>query len=142
MFFETSKIEDIYGIIQEILKRENQIGKINHTWVIAISTSNDILTIEDLNQDENKVENTRLTPQKVFRIAIMKDAHGIIVVTYHTTGSLKPSKTDRDLTHQLIQAGDIIGIQIIDHLLVNEAHFFSFKENGLIAPPSKNGSNK
>lgn len=45
------------------------------------------------------------------------------------TGSREPSQQDRDITHRLVTAGETLGIQVIDHVIVTEDNYYSFAEN-------------
>ena len=74
-------------------------------------------------------------PREVFKIAILSNAAGIIVAHNHPSGDTTPSKEDRSITETLNQAGQILGIAVLDHVIVgndeNDA-YYSFKEHGNI----------
>ena len=74
-------------------------------------------------------------PREVFKIAILANAAGIIVAHNHPSGDTTPSKEDRSITETLNQAGQILGIAVLDHVIVgndeNDA-YYSFKEHGNI----------
>ena len=59
-------------------------------------------------------------PREVFRGAIMDNAHSIICVHNHPSGSLEPSSADITVTKQLKEAGDIIGIGLLDHVIISK----------------------
>jgi DNA repair protein RadC len=71
-------------------------------------------------------------PREVFYKAIKDLATAIVVCHNHPSGSLEPSKMDLDLTNRLYEAGTIIGIQVLDHLIISKNGFFSFQQEGLI----------
>ncbi|MEI7603509.1 MAG: DNA repair protein RadC [bacterium] len=71
-------------------------------------------------------------PREVFEPAVSKLAVQIILAHNHPTGDVTPSDTDIETTNQLIQAGTILGIDIIDHIIVGENKYYSFKEQDLI----------
>ena len=50
----------------------------------------------------------------------------------HPSGSIKPSKEDKQITSRLIKCGEIIGIEVIDHIIIGDGTYFSFKENVII----------
>lgn len=67
-------------------------------------------------------------PREVFQPAITFSAASIILVHNHPSGDCQPSEDDLELTKKLIQAGEIIGIEILDHLVLSREIFLSFKE--------------
>jgi DNA repair protein RadC len=71
-------------------------------------------------------------PREVFESAIKNSAAQIILSHNHPSGEVKPSEEDIDLTKRLIKAGDILGIEVIDHVIVSNFDYFSMKENKVI----------
>ena len=67
-------------------------------------------------------------PREVFRPAIEHGAVAIIVAHNHPSGSLEPTQADLEITNQLRTAGDIMGIQLLDHLVINETSYKSIRE--------------
>lgn len=60
-------------------------------------------------------------PREVFKGAILANAHAIAVAHNHPSGDLTPSPEDRTITKQLIEAGEVMGIKLLDHIIVNTA---------------------
>ena len=72
-------------------------------------------------------------PREVFKAAILGNAAAIILFHNHPSGDPDPSREDRELTRRLIDAGRILGIDVLDHVVLgDEGQYFSFKERGLI----------
>jgi DNA repair protein RadC len=71
-------------------------------------------------------------PREVFADAITDRAASIICVHNHPSGSLDPSSQDIAITHQLRDAGSLLGIQLIDHIIVTKTGYLSMKERGLL----------
>jgi DNA repair protein RadC len=71
-------------------------------------------------------------PREVFADAITDRAASILCVHNHPSGSLEPSSQDIAITHQLRDAGALLGIQLLDHIIVTKAGFVSLKENGML----------
>lgn len=71
-------------------------------------------------------------PREVFRIAVSKPCCSIIVVHNHPSGDPNPSAEDRAITRQLKAAGEVIGIQVLDHVIVGDRRYVSFAEHGLL----------
>ena len=71
-------------------------------------------------------------PREVFRDAIREGGSGIIIAHNHPSGNPSPSRHDIETTRRLIEAGKIVGIPLIDHIIVADTSFYSMKENGYI----------
>jgi DNA repair protein RadC len=131
--------EDVYGIMQQILLRENRIGRIQeHFWIIGLDKSHKILFIELLALgNDNRVH---IKAPQVFRMAIYKNAPKVILVHNHPSGVLKPGEEDLKTTDRLLKAGEIIEIDVIDHLIISEKNYFGFNQAGLIEELRNNGA--
>jgi len=71
-------------------------------------------------------------PREVFEPAVKNLAAHIILAHNHPSGDPEPSEDDLDITKRLVESGKILGIEVIDHIIVAETGFLSFKERGLI----------
>ncbi|MBI4055922.1 MAG: DNA repair protein RadC [Elusimicrobia bacterium] len=71
-------------------------------------------------------------PREVFAPAVEHRAAAVVVAHNHPSGDPQPSSEDREVTSRLVQAGRLLGIDFLDHLVVTENSYFSFKEKGLI----------
>ena len=72
-------------------------------------------------------------PREVFRPAIVAGAAAVIISHNHPSGDITPSVEDKDATVRLRKAGELLGIALLDHLIINDSgDKFSFKEHGLI----------
>lgn len=71
-------------------------------------------------------------PREIFCEPLKERASGIIVCHNHPSGNFTPSVNDIAVTKQLEKAGDLLGIQLLDHLIVSTSGYYSFSENGLI----------
>lgn len=71
-------------------------------------------------------------PREVFHVAIARCAASIILAHNHPSGDVTPSRDDVDLTRRMVEAGRIIGIEILDHIILSESDFLSLKERGLM----------
>ena len=71
-------------------------------------------------------------PRELFEPAIRLHAASVIVAHNHPSGILTPSSEDREVTRRLQQAGQIVGIQIVDHVIVSESAFYSFEQKSLL----------
>jgi DNA repair protein RadC len=71
-------------------------------------------------------------PRDTFKAAIRESAAAVIFVHNHPSGDVKPSQEDILLTRRLVQAGEVLGIQVLDHIIVGDGCHFSFRDQGLI----------
>ena len=71
-------------------------------------------------------------PREVFRVGVAKCAASVILAHNHPSGDVSPSKDDIDLTHRLREAGLIMGIEVLDHIIIASADFVSLKETGIV----------
>jgi DNA repair protein RadC len=72
-------------------------------------------------------------PREVFKAAILGNAAAIILFHNHPSGDPDPSREDRELTRRLTDAGRILGIEVLDHVILgDEARYYSFKEHGVL----------
>jgi DNA repair protein RadC len=72
-------------------------------------------------------------PREVFRTAIVESAAAVILVHNHPSGDPTPSHEDRDVTDQLVAAGQLVGIPVLDHVVIGDGRYVSFVESGLLA---------
>lgn len=71
-------------------------------------------------------------PREVFSPAVERKAAAVIVVHNHPSDDCRPSPEDKEMTQRLAQAGRLLGIDLVDHVLVTGSDYFSFRENGLL----------
>jgi len=71
-------------------------------------------------------------PREVMKTAIMSNSASIIVAHNHPSGKPEPSQEDIDVTKRLAEAGKILGIELMDHLIIGEDTFISLKEKGYL----------
>lgn len=74
---------------------------------------------------------TIIDPKILFAVALKCGASGIIVSHNHPSGNLKPSEDDRRLTRKLREAGKLLDIEVLDHLIVSVDSFYSFVDEGM-----------
>ena len=130
--------KDIYKVMQQILLRENKIGRgQEHFWVVGLDNKNKILFIELVSLGAANI--TVVKPREVFRMAIYKLAVKMILVHNHPSGDTTPSEEDHDFTDKLLKSGDMLGVEVIDHLVISEKEYTSFKDKGILDALSKNG---
>lgn len=101
-----------------------------HFLVMTLNGAHGIIAIRIISI--GLVNRTIVHPRELFRPAITDNAVAVIVAHNHPSGNTDPSMEDRDLTHRIVQAGEVLGIPVLDHLIISKYEYFSFKEHGLI----------
>ena len=71
-------------------------------------------------------------PREVFKAAILSNAAAVIIAHNHPTGDPDPSREDIEITRRIKEAGDILGIKLLDHIIVGDGCHRSFAESGLL----------
>ena len=71
-------------------------------------------------------------PRELFKAAILMNAAAILIAHNHPSGDPTPSKEDMELTRRLTKAGELLGIEVLDHVILTDTDFLSFKEKGLL----------
>jgi DNA repair protein RadC len=121
----------VASILQAVLRAESLIDRDKeHFWTIGLNTRNvvkyvDLVSLGTLNA-------SLIHPREVFRLAVMEGAANIILSHNHPSEDPEPSEEDIRITKRLVEAGKILGIEVLDHIIVTNNHNLSFKAQGLI----------
>ena len=117
---------DIYKYYMESLRyNQKEVFK-----VVLLNTKNEIIT--DVDVSVGTLNSSLVHPREVFKEAIKRSSNKMILIHNHPSGSVEPSKEDKNITERLIKCGDIIGIEVIDHIIIGDGLYYSFKENMII----------
>jgi DNA repair protein RadC len=128
--------KDLYKVMQDILLRENKIGRDKeHCWVVCLSSTYRILLIELISL--GTANSTVVNATEIFSFALQKRASYVILVHNHPGGALLPSPQDMDITNRMYHAGLFLEVPMIDHLIISETQCLSFEEMGFLAKIAK-----
>ena len=116
---------DAAALVQYEMAGLNQ----EHLWVINLDTRNRMLNIEKVYI--GSLNSSMVRVGELFRPAIQRNAASIIVVHNHPSGDPTPSPEDIALTKSIVQAGKLLDIELLDHLVIGQNKFVSMKERGL-----------
>jgi len=107
------------------------IGCLDHEelWVIDLDTRNRVMSLIKLYM--GSVNSSQVRISEVFRQSILENCPAIIVCHNHPSGDTSPSPEDINLTLALVQAGKLLGIDVLDHIVVAYGRFTSLKERSL-----------
>jgi DNA repair protein RadC len=98
--------------------------------VIFLNRANKVKHFEVVSQ--GGITGTVADPRIILKKAIEEEAVSIILCHNHPSGSLKPSRADEELTQKIKEAANLLDIRVIDHIIVSEAGYYSFADEGLI----------
>lgn len=99
-------------------------------WVLLLNKANKIIGSEKISA--GGTDATLVDAKVLFRKAIEGQAVSIILCHNHPSGNLKPSQADVDLTKKLKQGGEIVGVQVLDHLIIADGKYYSFADAGAL----------
>ena len=120
----------IANICKSLLAADQAIDQLKeHFWVFGLNSQNYIQYIDLVTL--GILTSTSIHPREVFRLAIWKGVHAIIVAHNHNSCNAQPSRADIDTTEKLKAAGEVLGIPVLDHVIVaQEGDFYSFQVQG------------
>ncbi|MGI6747496.1 MAG: RadC family protein [Anaerovoracaceae bacterium] len=116
--------------VANLFLEEMRYLKKEHFKVLLLNTKNEIIMIENISV--GSLNSSVVHPREVFCTAIKKSACSIIAVHNHPSGNPAPSQADIDITKRLVEVGEILGIQLLDHLIIGDGTYISLKESMLM----------
>ena len=118
--------EDGVALLMPRLRYESK----EHFLVVLLNSKNKVLDVEQIS--EGSLNSSVVHPREVFAPAVLHHAAAILTAHNHPSGDPTPSKEDKDLTNTLVQAGKYMGIPVLDHIIIGDAKYFSFKEHSYL----------
>jgi DNA repair protein radc len=98
--------------------------------IILLNTKNHI--IKQVNVSVGSLNSSIVHPREVFSEAVKTGCSGLLLVHNHPSGDPEPSREDLETTQRLVNAGNILGIKVLDHVIIGDGRYMSFKEQGLL----------
>lgn len=111
-----------------LLMEEMRYLQKEHFVCLFLNTKNEVIAKETLSI--GSLNATLVHPREVFRAAIKQSSAAIICAHNHPSGDPTPSREDIHMTERLVEAGRIVGIDVLDHLVLGDGVFVSLKEKG------------
>jgi len=117
------------GDMAALMRSKLKGKKKEHFWVLCLDTRNRL--IGDKQVSIGSLDTSIVHPREVFKEAVSSSAASVIFVHNHPSGDPEPSKEDIELTKRLVKAGEIIGIDVLDHIIVCDKSYLSLKAKNL-----------
>lgn len=125
-----TKPQDIYDIMKPIYKLNDELDKEREQlYLIGLDTRNNIKTIELVSM--GTINETLLSPREIFRTALIKNCVSIILVHNHPSQDPTPSQADIQATAKIKDAGKLLEINLLDHLIYTDKEYASLKTVGV-----------
>ncbi len=115
-------------IINQVFDLENQPNEI--FAILCLSTKNKVVGAHLISQ--GSLSASIVHPREVFKAALLNNSASIILAHNHPSGDPEPSREDVETTKRLVEAGNILGIRVLDHVIIGEQRYLSMREEGLM----------
>lgn len=129
---------DIARIMRQILLRENRVSRQReHLWTVGLNEEYKMMYVELI--AFGIPAKTKIQPMEIYRLALQKDCRYLYICHNRKTADMAAQADDKALTDRMIQVGNIVGIQVFDHIIVNPKteDFLSYRDVGLMDELSK-----
>jgi DNA repair protein RadC len=120
---------DLYAVAKELFNKDT-FDWTEEVLLICLNRANAVIGYTKVSS--GGITGTVLDPRVVFAIALNCAATSIVVMHNHPSGNLKPSKGDEDITERIRVAGNALDIKLLDHLIVTDESYYSFRDDGMI----------
>lgn len=121
-----SSSQDVYSYFAPRLKSLKK-----ETFLCALLDAKNRL-LREAKVSEGTLTNSLIHPREAFRDAVREAAHSVIFIHNHPSGDPSPSRDDMVITEKLKNAGEVLGIAVLDHLIIGDGNYVSLKERGII----------
>ncbi|MBE6081492.1 MAG: DNA repair protein RadC [Tissierellaceae bacterium] len=120
--------QDVYNIGIEILQMDKLAEE--YVYMLSLNTKNVITGIFTISQ--GTLNSSLVHPREVYKRALLNNANSIILTHNHPSGDPTPSNEDIKITHQLMETGKILNIELLDHIVIGSGEYSSLKQLGFI----------
>ncbi|HWP97185.1 MAG TPA: DNA repair protein RadC [Syntrophomonadaceae bacterium] len=118
--------EDVQNIVREQMRYLDR----EHFRVLYLDRKGGLICMEDVSI--GGLHSSLVHPREVFKTAVKRSAASLILVHNHPSGDPAPSQEDIEVTQRLAEAGHLMGIEVLDHVIIGEKDYTSLKSRGVI----------
>lgn len=123
---KVSSPEILFELVKPFLLNEDR----EHLLLVCVDTKNQPTSISTISV--GSLNSSVVHPREVFKAAILSNAHSIFLAHNHPSGDTCPSREDIGVTQRIDECGKILGIPLLDHIIVGDDSYLSFKDKSLI----------
>jgi DNA repair protein RadC len=116
---EESPVLDNPATVVDYMRESNRLRNVESFQVLLLNTRKRLIRVEEI--AEGTLDTLLVHPREVFRLAIVANAAGIVLVHNHPSGDPAPSEADIKVTRDLIRAGQLLKIEVVDHVIIGRA---------------------
>lgn len=120
--------EDVYILAKDFIRLHEESEE--YLYMACLNTKNKVTSVFELSH--GNVNSSIVGIREMFQKALLANAVSIIVMHNHPSGDCSPSREDVNITKKMKEAGDLIGIEVLDHIIVGENNYCSLKEKSHI----------
>ena len=124
--YQINSNEEAYEFIKDTISLKDR----EYFYTILLNNKNEVISKELISIGD--LSSSIVNPREVFKPAIKKSAKSMILAHNHPSGNPSPSKADLLITHRLIDAGEILDITVLDHLIIGHGTYVSLKKDNYI----------
>ena len=108
------------------------LSDLNHEqfWIMLLNNANKVIKMEKVGV--GGMTGTTADPKKIFKCALENNAASIMLCHNHPSGNVVPSNADKQITNNLVKAGQFLEIKILDHIIIGNDNYFSFADEGIL----------
>ena len=121
-----SSPRDVAGLVMEEMRHYLR----EHFRILLLDTKNKVIGVEEISI--GSLNASVVHPREVFRPAIRRACASLILIHNHPSGDPTPSQEDLEVARRLREAGKLLGIEVLDHLIIGDGKFTSLREQGLL----------
>lgn len=114
--------KDAAALLQELLQDEPS----EVFGMLCLTTKHRVIAYHEVSR--GTLDSTLVHPREVFKAAVVANAAAIVIAHNHPSGDPTPTADDLAVTRRLVATGDLLGIAVLDHIVVGEGRYYSFKE--------------
>ena len=118
--------EDVMEVARNFLHLDEESEE--YMYMIGMNTKNRVLGVFEVSH--GTVNASIVGVREIFQKALLLNAVSIILMHNHPSGDCKPSREDIDVTKKAAEAGKILGVEVLDHIIVGDKTYSSLKEQG------------
>ena len=108
------------------------LSDLNHEqfWIMLLNNANKVIRLEKIGV--GGMTGTTADPKKIFKCALENNAASVMLCHNHPSGNVVPSNADKQITNNLVKAGQFLEIKILDHIIIGNDNYFSCADEGLL----------